>query len=132
MKIIHVELKNYNRRADNTVSLKVDSLIELTSDDIAEIDSHRGCVGVIVLTDSIIGNEIDIDIDDILKNMPQNDAIGNYKTPSKRFRDVLYRLYEQKLNRPPTEQEFADYYDREYKKIIEHYKDKFEDDVDTM
>lgn len=28
MKVIQAELKNYNRRADNSVSLRLDSLIE--------------------------------------------------------------------------------------------------------
>jgi len=38
MKVIQTELKGYNRRQDSTVSLKCDSLIELSSNDIAEID----------------------------------------------------------------------------------------------
>lgn len=127
MKTIQVELKNYNRRADESVSLKVDSLLELSSKDIAEIDSHRGDVGVLVLTDSTVGNEVNIDIDEILKSLPENDAIDNYKSPSSRFRGVLWRLCEQELKRRPTEEEFADYYKREYEKIIMHYKDKFVD-----
>ena len=39
---IQVELKNYSRRADKSVSLRVDSLYEVRSEDIAEIDSHIG------------------------------------------------------------------------------------------
>jgi len=127
MKVIQAELKNYNRRADNSVSLRLDSLIELSSSDIAEVDSHRGQIAIVVLTDSLVGNDVDIDIDDILKNLPENDALENYKSPSKRFRDVLWRLLEQKLRRKPSEEEFAEYYKKEYEKIINHYKDKFED-----
>ena len=126
MKVIQTELKNYNRRSDNSVSLKVDSLIEMTSNDIADIDRHRGDIAIVVLTDTVVGNEVDIDIDDILKNLPENDTL-EYKSPSKRFRDVLWRLLEQKLGKEPSKEEFADYYKSEYDKIIGHYKDKFED-----
>ena len=61
--------------------------------------------------------------------LPENDALNNYKSPSKRFRDVLWRLLEQEIGRQPSKEEFADYYVREYNKIIEHYKDKFEDNL---
>jgi len=127
MKVIQTELKNYNRRSDNSVSLRVDSLVEMSSEDIADIDRHRGDVAIVVLTDSTVGNEVNVDIDDILKNLPENDTLENYKSPSKRFRDVLWRLLEQRLGRKPSEEEFAEYYKKEYEKIINHYKDKFED-----
>lgn len=127
VKVIQAELKNYSRRSDNSVSLRADSLVEMSSEDIADIDRHRGDVAIVVLTDSVVGNEVNVDIDDILKNLPENDTLENYKSPSKRFRDVLWRLLEQRLGRRPSEAEFADYYKREYEKIIEHYKDKFED-----
>lgn len=125
MKILHTELKNYNRRADESVTFKVDSLIALSSKDIAEIDSHRGDVAVLILTDATVGNEVKVDINEILKNLPENDTIDNYKSPSKRFWGVLWRLLEQDLGREPTKEEFADFYKSEYEKIITHYKDKF-------
>ena len=128
MKTIPIELKNYNRRADESVSFRVDSLLELSSKDIAEIDSHRGDSGMLVLTDSPVGNEVKVDVDDIIKNLPENDALDNYKSPSKRFRDILWKLLEQDLKRKPTPEEFADYYKKEYNKICEHYKTKFNDE----
>ncbi len=129
MKVIQTELKSYNRRADDSVSFKVDSLIELSSSEIGEIDSYRGTVATLVLTDSIVGNEVNVDVEDIIQNLPENDALPNYKSPSKRFRDVLWRLLEEKIGATPTKEEFADYYLREYNKIIEHYKGKFEDNL---
>jgi len=129
MKVIQVELKNYNRRADDSVSFKCDSLIELSSKEIGDIDSYRGSVGILALTDTTIGNEVKVDIDEIIKNLPENDAIDNYKSPSKRFRDILWRLQEQELGRKPTTEEFADYYKMEYNKISEHYKNKFDEDI---
>jgi len=79
-------------------------------------------VGILALTDTTIGNEVKVDIDEIIKNLPENDAIDNYKSPSKRFRDILWRLQEQDLGRKPTTEEFADYYKMEYNRISEHYK----------
>jgi len=130
MKVIQVELKNYNRRADDSVSFRCDSLLELSSKEIGDIDSYRGSVGFIVLTDSTVGNEVKVDIDEIIKNLPENDAIDNYKSPSKRFRDILWRLLEQDLGRKPEKEEFVDYYKREYDKISEHYKDKFDEEME--
>lgn len=129
MKTIPIELKNYSRRSDGSVSLRCDSLLEVSSKDIAEIDSHRGDTGFIVLTDSAVGNEVDFDVNEIIKNLPENDAIDNYKSPSKRFRDILWRLLEQDLGRKPDKEEFADYYKREYDKISSHYKDKFDEEI---
>ena len=118
MKVIHTELKNYNRRADNSVSFKCDSLIELSSKEIAEVDSHRGSVAVLVLTDALVGNSVDLNIDDILENLPENDLYDNYKTPSQRLRGALYVQLEQKLGRKPEKEEFADYYKRSMDAII--------------
>lgn len=129
MKVIQCELKNYSRRADNSVSLRLDSLIELSSKEVGEIDSYRGSVGFVVLTDTLVGNEVRVNIDDIIRNLPENDAMENYKSPSKRFRDILWRLLEQDLGRRPSKEEFADYYKREYDKISEHYKGKFDDEI---
>jgi hypothetical protein len=68
MKVIQTELKNYNRRADESVTLRLDSLIELSSQDIADLDSARGNVAIVTITDSLIGNNIpDIDIQEILR-----------------------------------------------------------------
>jgi DNA-directed RNA polymerase specialized sigma subunit len=126
MKVIHTELKNYNRRADESVSFKCDSLLQLSSKDIGEIDSYRGSIAILALTDSNIGNELDIDIDDILASLPENDLYDNHKTPSQRLRGVLWYNCQQKLNKEPTKQEFADYYKTEMEKIIQHYKDKLD------
>lgn len=126
MKTIQCELKSYNRKLDNSVSLRMDSLMEMSSKDIGEIDSKRGDVAIVILTDSTIGNEVDVDIEEILKSLPENDTV-KYKSPSARFRGVLWKLLEEKLGTSPSKEEFADYYKREYDKIIDHYKDKFEE-----
>ena len=126
MKVIHTELKNYNRRADESVSFKLDSLLQLTSNDIAEVDSHRGDIAILVLTDSTVGNEIDVNLEEILENQPENDIYDNHKTPSQRLRGVLWHNCKQQLGRKPEDTEFADYYKTELEKLINHYKSKLD------
>lgn len=129
MYTIPIELKTYNRRADGSVSLRCESLIEVSSSDIAIVDSYRGNTGFVVLTDTMVGNEVDLDVDEIIKNLPENDAIDNYKSPSKRLRDVLWVASKQKLGHEPTKEEFADFYKTQYEKLINHYKLKLDPDI---
>lgn len=124
---LQVELKNYSRRVDKSVGFRVDSLFEVKSKDIAEIDGHIGDYGVLILTDTQIGNEIDFDVNKVLEDLEPDTDLVQKKSPSKRFRDILWRLQEQQLGHKPTEEEFAKYYKAEYDKICEHYKDKFDE-----
>jgi len=124
---IQVELKNYSRRADKSVSLRVDSLYEVRSEDIAEIDSHIGDYGILILTDTAVGDEVDFDVNKVLEDLQPDSDLVKKKTPSKRFRDILWKLQEQRLGRAPTEEEFAKYYKSEYEKICNHYLNKFDD-----
>jgi len=124
MKTIPIELKNYNRRSDRSVSFKTDSLTEMSSQDIAEIDGHIGDVGFIVLTDS--HNLDDVKVDKILENLPENDLYDNHKTPSQRLRNVLYVRLEQKLGRKPEKEEFATYYLNNMESIINKLKEGLE------
>ena len=54
-------------------------------------------------------------------------TVGGEDMQSKRFRDILWKLQEQRLGRAPTEEEFAKYYKSEYEKICNHYLNKFDD-----
>lgn len=126
MKTIQIVLSNYNRRADNTVSLKVDSLVEVTSEDIMEIDSRRGNIGVLCITDTPTGQELEINTDEILRDMNIEVDMPQGKSPSQRVRAILWRLLEQQKGRKPTDEEFADYYKRTYDRIITMLLDKFE------
>ena len=127
MKTIPTELKNYNRRADDSVSLRLDSLIEMSSKDIAEIDSSRGDIALLILTDTLIGNELDLNIDEILDDPVDRDIFDNHKTPSQRLRNVLYVQQKQKLGRKPDDNEFADYYKRSMEAIINKIKATLKD-----
>jgi hypothetical protein len=129
MYTIPIELKTYNRRADGSVSLRCESLVEVSSSDIASIDSYRGNTGFVVLTDSVVGNEVDFDVDEIIANLPENDTLDNRKSPSRRLRDIMWVVLKQKLGKEPSREEFADYYKREYEKLANHYKLKLDPDL---
>lgn len=126
MKILQTELKNCTRRVDDSVSFKLDSLMQVSSKELGEIDSYRGSVAMLVLTDSLIGNDVNVDIDDILENLPENDLYDNHKTPSQRLRNVLYVQLKQKLGYKPSQEEFADYYKRSMEAIIGKIKETLE------
>ena len=119
-----IELKNYNRRADRSISFRADSLLEIGSKEIANIDGHIGDVGFIVLTDA--QNLDNIEVDEILENLPENDLYDNHKTPSQRLRNVLYVRLEQKLNRKPEKEEFAIYYKNQMEGLINKFKEELE------
>ena len=119
-----IELKNYNRRADRSISFRADSLLEIGSKEIANIDGHIGDVGFIVLTDA--QNLDNIEVDEILENLPENDLYDNHKTPSQRLRNVLYVRLEQKLNRKPEKEEFAIYYKNQMEALINKFKEDLE------
>lgn len=125
MKTLPIELKNYNRRADRSVSFKCDSLLEMGSKDIADIDSRIGDVGFIVLTDTPTLDNINVD--DIIENLPENDAYEGHRSPSERLRGVLYVQYEQKLGRKPDKIEFATYYKNKLEAIINKIKETLHD-----
>lgn len=127
-----IELKGYHRKQsleDRTVSFRVESLFEIPSDDMSVIDSHIGDVGLLILTDVQIGNEVDFDVNELVKDLEPDRELAHKKSPSKRFRDILWRLQEQELERKPTEEEFARFYKEEYDKICSHYLEKFEQDL---
>ena len=53
MKVLKCRLENYQDRKDGTVSLKLDSLLEVPDSDIAEIRGMRGNIAVVVITDVV-------------------------------------------------------------------------------
>lgn len=124
MKVYQVELKNYNRRADRSVTFKADSLLEIQSKEISEIDSNIGNVGLLVLTDQHTID--DVNIDDILENLPENDLTDNRRTPAQRLRGALFLRLEQKLGRKPEKTEFATYYVNNMNGIISKITDELD------
>lgn len=113
-----IQLKGYNRRVDSSVAIKVESQIIVSSEDIAKIDSLVGNLGVLVVGDSIRFDLSDKEIQKMIEDMPKYDT-QEVKSPSKRYKAILYRVLEKKLGRKPTEREFANYYVERYEKLCE-------------
>ena len=62
MKVIKARLANYSDRVDGTVSLKLDSLLEVPDSDIAKIRGMRGNIAVAVITN--VGDYVKVGKDD--------------------------------------------------------------------
>jgi len=124
MKTLTLELKRYSRRSDNSVSLTLDTLVELSSEEIAEIDRNRGNLALVVITDEVNPEKINVNVDRLLKDMPENDGFTDFKSPSQRLKGVLYILQQQQLGRKPTEEEVMVFYKDYMEKFINWVKEK--------
>ena len=119
MKIIKARLENYNDRKDGTVSLKLDSLLEVKDSDIAEIRGMRGNIAVAVITDVVDVLEAEINTKDIMENLPDDPFLDTRVTPSQQQRRDCFVIQEKKLGRKPTKEEQAKFYIDRMNKIHE-------------
>jgi hypothetical protein len=110
MKILKCVLENYNDRKDGTVSLKLDSLLEVPDSDIAEIRGMRGNIAVAVITDVVDVLEAEINTKDIMENLPDDPFLDKRITPSQQQRRDLFVIQEKMLGRKPTKEEQAKFY----------------------
>lgn len=124
---IPIQLQNYNRRKDKSVSFKVDSELEIPSEDISTIDALVGNLGVLLIGKSAVSNMNEAEVEKMLKDMPKYDAT-KIKSPSKRYRNILWRVLEKKLNRQPTNDEFIKYYDERYEELCQKGIDYLDND----
>ena len=110
MKVLKTKLANYNDRADGSVSLKLDSLLEVKDQDIAEIRSLRGNIAIVAITDVVDVLMADIKVSDILEHMPEDPFKDTKLTPGQQQRRDLYVIQKMKLARNPTKEEQAQFY----------------------
>ena len=110
MKILKCRLENYNDRKDGTVSLKLDSLLEVPDSDIAEIRGMRGNIAVAVITDVVDVLEAEINTKDIMDNLPDDPFLDTRITPSQQQRRDCFVKQSKILGRKPTKEEQAKYY----------------------
>jgi len=94
MKVFKCKLANYNDRKDNTVSLKLDSLLVVSDQDIAEIRSLRGNIAIVAITDVVDVLDADIKTEDILDQMPDDPFVDKRITPGQQQRRDLYVIQE--------------------------------------
>ena len=117
MKILtSCQLSNYRPRKDKSLGL---SFItgEKTPSQVMEIHAMLDVFGYLYFKgeETLTKSEI-AELDNL-----DTDLYDNPKTKSQRFRGVLYRNWESDNN---GYENFKDYYDFEYEKIITHYKNK--------
>jgi len=110
MKIIKAKLANYQDRVDGTVSLKLDSLLEVPDSDIAQIRGMRGNIAIAVITDVVDVLEADISTKDIMEHLPEDPFLDTRITPSRQQRRDLFVIQEKILGRKPTKEEQAKFY----------------------
>ena len=110
MKILKCVLENYNDRKDGTVSLKLDSLLEVPDSDIAEIRGMRGNIAVAVITDVVDVLEAEVNTKDIIDNLPDDPFLDKRITPGQQQRRDLFVIQKLKLGRTPTKEEQAKFY----------------------
>lgn len=113
-------LTRSNRKADKSISISFTTTTEQTVSELSELDSlfQQTCLIAIKEGDTpFLDNElqgldaIDMDLED------------NTKTPSKRLRNVLYRLWEQDSK---LDTDFKSFYKIRMEKIIEQIKTRLD------
>lgn len=119
MKVIKARLENYADRKDGTVSLKLDSLLEVPDSDIAQIRGMRGNIAVVVITDVADVLEAEINTKDIMDNLPDDPFLDKRITPGQQQRRDLFVIQKLKLGRNPSKEEQARFYIDRMAKIHE-------------
>ena len=119
MKVIKARLENYNDRKDGTVSLKLDSLLEVPDNDIAQIRGMRGNIAIAVITDVVDVLEAEINTKDIIENLPDDPFLDKRITPGQQQRRDLFVIQKLKLGKNPTKEEQAKFYIDRMAKIHE-------------
>lgn len=110
------QLYNYRPRKDKSLSLTFITG-EKTPEEVMHIHSMLDVFGYMLFKgeETLTKDEI-LELDEL-----DTDLYDNPKTKSQRFRGVLYRNWQNKNN---GFKEFKDFYDFEWEKIINHYKNK--------
>jgi hypothetical protein len=119
MKVLKCRLENYNDRKDGTVSLKLDSLLEVPDSDIAEIRGMRGNIAVAVITDVVDVLEAEVNTKDIIESLPDDPFLDKRITPAQQQRRDLFVIQKLKLGTNPTKEEQAKFYIDRMAKIHE-------------
>lgn len=110
------QLYNYRPRKDKSLSLTFITG-EKTPEEVMHIHSMLDVFGYMLFKgEETLTKEEIVELDKL-----DTDLYDNPKTKSQRMRGVLYRNWE--FDNKGYE-EFKDYYNQEYEKIIEHYKNK--------
>lgn len=116
-------LTRANRRADKSVSISFTTMQEQTTNEMAVLDAlfQQDCIIAIKPSETPFLDKELSDLDEV-----DLDLEDTSRTPSKRLRNVLWRLNEKELNREPTKDEFKEFYKIRMEKLIELIKQKLD------
>ena len=116
-------LDGTRRKSDKTISLNICTAVEQTTQEMAELDAmfQQHILVAIKEEDTPF---TDVELED-LSNV-NVDLYDTSKSQSKRIRNVIWRLQEQDLKRPPTKDEFSVFYNLKTEAIIEHFKKRLD------
>ena len=111
-------LNSVRRNPARALVMSFETLTEQSSHDLHELDKmfKDTCIIAIKPEETPF---LDAEIKDL--DSIDMDLEDNTKTPSKRLRNVLYRLYEKEDNG-----EFKDFYKSQMERIINHFKGKLD------
>lgn len=111
------EIKKCTRQGEEGVSVRVISLQEWKSLD--EIDNKRGCVSFLVMTDTPIGLDVDVDMKEIVEAIPKELTLEDNESPSQKLYKKIVVLYEKKYSKKvrDSKEEFGKF----YIKTMEHF-----------
>ena len=118
-----VTLTRASRKADKSVTISFNTATEQSINEMSELDSmhNQTCILAIKPEETPF-------LDSELKDMDNvdMDLEDTTKTPSKRLRNVLFRIWENTAPSCEDDRLFKDFYKREMEKIIIHYKGKLD------
>lgn len=119
MKTMPCDIKKCTRVGDNGVGVRVNSLQEWKSLD--EIDGKRGCVSFLVMTDTPIGMNVDIDMKEVIDAIPKELTLEDNESPSQKLYKKIVVYYEKKHKQKvkDNKEDFGKF----YIKIMEHFGD---------
>ncbi len=115
-----VTLTRASRKADRSVSISFNTTTEQSGPEMAELDAMHNQTCIIAIKPEetpFLDNELkDLDSVDM-------DLEDSTKTPSKRLRSVLYRLWEQNSK---MDTDFKSFYQLRMEKLIDQIKNRLE------
>jgi len=131
-----VELKNYRRLGDESVSLSLATSVEVSSEDIKFFDDMRGNQCFLVITGVKIGLDMpDIDVEKLKKDMVENKIYDKNISFSQREMRDLWVICSKILNRKPKKEEFEEFYkkrmERKHQENLEEIA-SYEDDLNKL
>ncbi len=107
-------LNGYTRKKDRSISIRLESAIEVDSDTVRDIDTFLMKEGWFVFAENKIQDS----------DIPKDNAPTEGKSQSKRLYDVLYVYWHGLQEKGDTSNDFNTFYNQKMERVIEHFKDK--------